>query len=116
MAVNTKAKVLYFVQHTQTIQPRFVLLQLQMAVACHRKVLSKVVIIGSAQDVPIGSNYHVATSERTKSRKLEKNRLSLLRDREPCAGCHHYAFGVDQSCQQFPNTEVNQKVQREHSN
>lgn len=70
--MNAKAQVLDFIQHTQTVQPRFVLLQQEMTVACHRKVLSKVVIIGSAQDVPIGSNYHVATSERTKSRKLEK--------------------------------------------
>lgn len=71
-ALNPKGHVLDSTKHTQTIQPCFVLLQLEMAVACHRKVLSKVVIIGSAQDVPIGSNYHVATSERTKSRKLEK--------------------------------------------
>lgn len=101
MAVKTKSLSI-------RLQPLFVLLQLEMAVACHRKVLSKVVIIGSAQDVPIGSNYHVATSERTKSRKLEKSRPSLLRDREPCAGCHHYAVAVDQSCQQSPSTQVKQ--------
>lgn len=37
-----------------------------MAVACHSEALSKVAIIGSAEDVPIGSNDHVATSQRTK--------------------------------------------------
>lgn len=54
VAVNTKAQVLDFTQRTQTILHRFVLLQVEKAVACHRKALSKVVIIGSAQDVPIG--------------------------------------------------------------
>lgn len=108
--MNTKAQVLDFAQHTQTVQPRFVLLQQEMTVACHRKVLSKVVIIGSAQDVPIGSNYHVATSERTKSRKLEKNRPSLSRDRELCAGCHHYVVAVEQTRQQFPSTRINKKL------
>lgn len=68
----------------------------------------KVVIIGSAQDVPIGSNYHVATSERTKKSEVSKISLSLLRDREPCAGCHNYAVAVDQSCQQSPSVQVNQ--------
>lgn len=80
-----------------------------MAVACHRKALLKVVIIGSAQDVPIGSNYHVATSQRTKSRKLEKADRGLLRDREPCAGCHHHVVAVEQSCQWLLNTRVNKK-------
>lgn len=54
VAANSLSLALNFAQCTQTTLPRFVLLRLEMAVACHRKVLSKVVIIGSAQDMPIG--------------------------------------------------------------
>lgn len=104
VAVNTEAWVLDFTRCAQTKRPGFVLLQLEMAVACHQKALSKVVIRGSAQDVPIGWKYHVATSERTKSRKLEKIGSCLLRDREPCAGCHRYALAGDKSWQQLPST------------
>lgn len=91
-----KAHVLDFTEHNQSIQPRFVLLQLGMAVACHRSVVKS-------------CNYRLSSKCATwfklpcchirenKKSEVSKDRASLLRDREPCAGCHYYAVFVDLS-------------------